>query len=237
MTDYDTHIGTDGLWIPPEFREFTAQIVFRTPRATIQHFQRGGGQMDGYYGSIDESHFGDPEEMLDPRNAHLAPNKVSIKPQGEEATILVVDTDGPPLPDGGREGHNAGTPHGGEPWWVVVAEYGEDDYASAAVDAPDRGTATAHGERIIVSQEERTPDRICRTTGPFPTETTTENREERPKLCHGCGLQRWCGNHAPTPVQTWWYNVDDQSDEDNWAWECISCGTLTRMPKKVVARA
>lgn len=123
-------------------------------------------------------------------------------------------------------------PESGEPFWVIVASMGDDEYASTTVDAPDEETATADGERVIVQNEGRTPERIARTTGPFPPTVPTEEREARPKVCHGCGLKRFCGNHAPTPSQTWWYNVGDQSDEDHWAWECVSCRTLTRMPKQ-----
>lgn len=89
--DHSTHLTTEGLWIPPDLREFTAQVVIRTPRATIQHFQPGGGELDPYYGMIDESDFGDPGDMRDPRNPKLAPTTVSIKPQGEEAVTLEVD--------------------------------------------------------------------------------------------------------------------------------------------------
>lgn len=87
----ETHLGSDGLWIPVDLREFTAQVVFRTPRATIQHFQSGGGELEGYYGLIDESHFGDPAEMRDPKNPDLAPDSVSIKPQGEDLVTFVVE--------------------------------------------------------------------------------------------------------------------------------------------------
>ena len=90
-TERSTYLDDSGLWIPPEFREFTAQVVFRTPRATIQHFQSGGGELDPFYGLIDESHFGDTDDLLDPRNPDLAPNKVSIKPQGEDPVRLEVD--------------------------------------------------------------------------------------------------------------------------------------------------
>lgn len=86
----------DGLWIPKELREFTAQVVFRTPKATIQHFESGGGCLDPYYGMVDQTHFGDPAEMRDPKNEELAPDQVSIKQQGEEPVLLVVDLD----PDG-----------------------------------------------------------------------------------------------------------------------------------------
>lgn len=86
-----THLDDKGLWIPDDLREFTAQVVFRTPRATIQHFQSGGGDLDGYYGMIDESHFGDPEESrFDWNNPELAPDCVSIKLQGEDPVVLEV---------------------------------------------------------------------------------------------------------------------------------------------------
>jgi len=39
------HVDADrGLWLPPELRDFEKQIVFRTPRATLQHF--GSGPLD-----------------------------------------------------------------------------------------------------------------------------------------------------------------------------------------------
>ena len=88
-----THVDGDGLRIPPEMREFTAQIVFRTPRATIQHFQSGGGETDPYYPLIDETHFGSLEELENAQNPDLAPNRVSIKPQGEEPRVFEVDLD------------------------------------------------------------------------------------------------------------------------------------------------
>lgn len=91
MPDGTTHLGTDGLWIPPDVREFTAQVVLRTPRATIQHFQSGGGMLDAYYGAIDRSHFGSLDDLNHPRNEHLAPDQVSIKPQGEDALVLRVE--------------------------------------------------------------------------------------------------------------------------------------------------
>lgn len=85
-----THVSADGLYIPDEYREFTGQIVFRTPRATIQHFQSGGGELDAHYGMIDESHFGDPDAMHNAKNPELAPDCVSIKPQGEDDVVLLV---------------------------------------------------------------------------------------------------------------------------------------------------
>lgn len=101
-THLDEH---DGLWIPPRYREFNVQIVFRTPRATIEHFQSGGGEVDAYYGMINESHFGDPDDMRDPKNPGLAPDRVSIKPRGEPATVLEVELDPPSLrADGGETG-------------------------------------------------------------------------------------------------------------------------------------
>lgn len=99
-----THLDeADGLWIPPEFRKFTAQIIFRTPRATIQHFERDGGSLDPYYGMIDETHFEDPSDMRDPKNPELAPNRVSLKPQGEDPVVLDVELEPNTRTDGGIE--------------------------------------------------------------------------------------------------------------------------------------
>ncbi len=100
----ETHLGVDGLWIPMELREFTAQVVIRTPRATIQHYQSGGGVLDGYYGGVDETHFGPADDLRDPRNPGLAPDQVSIKPQGKDAVVLDVDLDPDARCDGGETG-------------------------------------------------------------------------------------------------------------------------------------
>lgn len=100
--DCELHIGGSGLWIPPELREFDSQIVFRTPRSTIQHF--GSQPLEGYYGMIDESHFGD--DLENPTNPNLAPNQVSIKPQGEDVQVYDVETDPDIRCDGGT----------GRPW-------------------------------------------------------------------------------------------------------------------------
>ncbi|MFC7204740.1 hypothetical protein ACFQJC_14565 [Haloferax namakaokahaiae] len=80
-----------GLWIPVSLREFDKQVVFRTPRATIQHF--GKQPLEGYYGMIDASHFGAAEEIDDPKNSHLAPNRVSIKHAGKEPVEFDVELD------------------------------------------------------------------------------------------------------------------------------------------------
>ncbi|QHS17219.1 hypothetical protein GWK26_08730 [haloarchaeon 3A1-DGR] len=90
MTDETLHVDDDlGLWIPPEFREFDSQVVFRTPRATIQHF--GSQPLDAFYGLIDESHFGDLGDINHPKNPELAPNSASIKLQGEDAVVFEVE--------------------------------------------------------------------------------------------------------------------------------------------------
>jgi len=84
------HVDTDlGLWLPPEVRDFEKQIVFRTPRSTLQHF--GSSDLDPYYGMIGEDSFGDAEEMDSPQNPELAPNCVSIKPQGDDAIVFEVE--------------------------------------------------------------------------------------------------------------------------------------------------
>lgn len=119
-----------------------------------------------------------------------------------------------------------------EPWWVVVAEFGDEDYASTTVDAPTADEAEAQGERVIVGGEGKTPRRIARVTGPFPKEVETAERENRPKGCHGCGLKRWCGNHPPTPTQTWF---DPEDRGESVAHQCIQCKTLTVLPKESLA--
>lgn len=118
---------------------------------------------------------------------------------------------------------------GEEPWWVVVAEMAEDEFASTTADAPSADEAEAHGQRVITGREGRVPARIARVTGPFPKHVPTEERERRPGGCQGCGLERFCGNHPPTPVQTWF--VEGPSSEEDIAWQCINCGTRTWMPK------
>lgn len=85
----ETYIDRDGLRIPPELREFDRQIVIRTPQKTIQHF--GSTPLGPFYGMVQERDFGEVDDLRDPRNEHLAPNRVSIKPQGEEPTVLEVD--------------------------------------------------------------------------------------------------------------------------------------------------
>lgn len=88
--DETLHVDDDlGLWVPPRLREFESQVVFRTPRGTVQHF--GSQPLDAYYGLIDKSAFGDADEFRDCRNPELAPDRVSIKPQGEEAQVFEVD--------------------------------------------------------------------------------------------------------------------------------------------------
>lgn len=77
-----------GLWIPEHLREFTAQIVFRTPKTTIQHFESDGGNLGTHYRVITPDQFDtDP----DCRNENLYPDKVSIMPQGEDEEIFTVE--------------------------------------------------------------------------------------------------------------------------------------------------
>lgn len=132
------------------------------------------------------------------------------------------------VPDGQPEPEDL---HGEEPWWVVVAEM-EEDYASSTVDAPDQDEAEAEGQRVIVANEGQAPERIARVTGPFPKQIRTEEREHRPKVCHGCGQQRWCGNHPPTPVQTWFEREDNGEDI---CFTCVCCGTRTYIPEERLA--
>lgn len=89
--DRELHIGESGLWIPPELRAFEGQVVFRTPRMTVQHYS--SGTLEPYYAMIDASHFGSEEELDDPANPELVPNHASIKPAGEAVETFPVETD------------------------------------------------------------------------------------------------------------------------------------------------
>lgn len=129
MTDLETHLDDEsGLWIPPELRSFTGQVVFRTPRMTIQHYQSGGGDLDPYYGMIDATHFGDPEDLSTCLNPELAPDQVSIKPQGEEAVILPVATDpDPPLRTDGMGTESSTDERESEEWVLVLSAWPADE--------------------------------------------------------------------------------------------------------------
>lgn len=87
----ETHLDPDGLWIPPELREFDRQVVVRTPASTTVHFGPEEKRLDAYLGGIDEREFGPADGFRDPRNPDLAPDQVSIKPEGEEPVVLTVD--------------------------------------------------------------------------------------------------------------------------------------------------
>ncbi|MBO4248880.1 hypothetical protein IL252_13735 [Halomicrobium sp. IBSBa] len=91
-TERTTYIDEDGLRIPPEVREFDQQLVIRTPRSTIQHF--GSGSVGPFYPMVRADDFGPVDEFRDPKNPDLAPDRVSIKPQGKEPIIYAVHTGG-----------------------------------------------------------------------------------------------------------------------------------------------
>lgn len=119
-----------------------------------------------------------------------------------------------------------------EPWWVVVASLLSDEYVSATVDAPTEEHALAEGQREL-TQQEGVPvavEDVARVTGPFPKTVRTEERERRPKACASCGQHRYCGQHPPSPYQTWFVEVDEQSSEERAAMQCVTCRTITRMP-------
>ncbi|MFC7077849.1 DUF4326 domain-containing protein [Haloarcula halophila] len=97
----ETHIGESGLFVPQDLREFQGQIVFRTPRSTIQHF--GSTDLDAYYGMIEAGDFDEPDAFRDPKNPDLAPDRLTIKPQGEPAVEFVVETDPDVRCDGGTD--------------------------------------------------------------------------------------------------------------------------------------
>lgn len=112
-----------------------------------------------------------------------------------------------------------------EPWWIVVAQITDEEYASATVDAPTEDDADAEGQRVIAGNEGTDEFDVRRVRGPFPRSPGEANFEVRPQRCHGCGLQLWCGNHAPTPNHTWFER--SSSEDDRICWRCIQCGTKT----------
>lgn len=96
----ETHVdAVKGLWIPPEFRTDEGQVVIRTPRATIQHW----GGLDAYYGMVDGTHFGHPDQWHAPKNPDLAPMAVRIKVEGKDPVEFDISDLGlEPRPDGGQ---------------------------------------------------------------------------------------------------------------------------------------
>lgn len=81
----------DGLWIPPEHREFNRQVVIRVPGCTIQRY--GNSALGAYLSTIRPRNFGAEGTFRHCRNPELVPNRVSIKPEGGEKTVLEVDVE------------------------------------------------------------------------------------------------------------------------------------------------
>ncbi|WP_284010331.1 hypothetical protein [Haloarcula pelagica] len=102
----ETHIGESGLFVPSDLREFEGQVVFRTPRSTIQHF--GSTDLDAYYGMVEPGDFGDPDQFRDAQNPGLAPDRLTIKPRGEDPVEFVVETDPDVRCDGGSSWKHLG---------------------------------------------------------------------------------------------------------------------------------
>lgn len=115
-----------------------------------------------------------------------------------------------------------------EPWWIGITQIG-DDYVSATVDAPSEEQAIAEVSRTIAGNEGTDEFEVKRVRGPFPRSPGEANFEVRPAGCGGCGLQLWCGNHAPTPNHTWFTRVKET--EDDVVWKCIQCTTRTVKPQ------
>jgi len=121
-----------GLWVPPEFREFDTQVVIRTPKSTIQHFN--SKPLDWYYGLVTEDDFGSVDDLRDPKNPDLAPGQVSIKPQGEDAVTLNVEvypefrTDGGSKPTIYLAGPVAAYQDGGAAWRDQITEQFGDEF-------------------------------------------------------------------------------------------------------------
>jgi hypothetical protein len=146
----ELHLDPDcGLWIPLTLRDFDSQIVIRTPRTTIQHF--GSNALPAYYPMVDASHFGDVDEFCDPKNPDLAPDRVRLKPQGEDAVTFPVERDPPLGPDGGAEATKTTRkqcPYKECGW--QGAPYDPDDTASTIVAEEDAIVhwETEHGGKI-----------------------------------------------------------------------------------------
>lgn len=77
-----------GLWLPEDMRDFDRQIVFRTPAMTMQHYRDDA--LGIHHPLIRPVSFGDTDDMRDPKNPELAPNRVSIKKEGHEPEIFEV---------------------------------------------------------------------------------------------------------------------------------------------------
>jgi len=85
-----THIDSDdGLWIPEEFRDFDEKLVIRTPSVTIEH--NANFPIGEYYPLIDASHFGETDELDNPNNPDLAPDRVRLKLAGEPPAEFRVE--------------------------------------------------------------------------------------------------------------------------------------------------
>ncbi|WP_058365220.1 hypothetical protein [Haloparvum sedimenti] len=81
-------VDTDGLHLPDRYAEHEGGLVVRTPRSTIDHRSRSAGS--ACYGLVGPTDFRHAEDLIDPRNPKLAPDRVSLKRYGEEAETFRV---------------------------------------------------------------------------------------------------------------------------------------------------
>lgn len=133
---------------------------------------------------------------------------------------------------------DAGSEHGRgrEPWWFVGAKRTdlEDEWAVASVESPTEDDARAEGSRVIAAGEGTDAFEVRSVRGPFPRSPGESAPTVRPKSCAGCGLHCWPGDRPPCPNSTWFTRDEEQSGGDSVAWQCIQCGTMTRIPNEMV---
>ena len=141
----ETHLDDDGLWIPPEFQT-DKQLVIRTPRSTIQHW----GEFDsGYYGMVTERDFGNVDDIRNPQNGELAPDKVSLKIAGEDAHVLEVVQEPEAVADGGVAFDSADEAADALEEVITAAE--------PALSEDERATATAVSQFLAREEDGYTP--------------------------------------------------------------------------------
>jgi hypothetical protein len=167
----ETHVDEDGLRIPEDYREFDSQIVFRTPRSTIQHF--GSEPVGPYYPMVGPEQFQPAADIRDARNPELAPNRVSIKPQGEPAEVFEVEVQPEVRGDGG---HHEGIEITNLPYQCRVCGADQPVYVDVECLDGDR-VADRHNLRLI-----RTYCDGCHTARPFvlAVEGADAARDEHP---------------------------------------------------------
>jgi hypothetical protein len=120
-----------------------------------------------------------------------------------------------------------------EPYWLVVFELEDDEYASTSVEAPTEEEAETQAGRLIAAAEETGDISPARTTGPYPSSPGESAVEVRPHACMSCGLHLWQGEQTPCPRSTWFTRA--RETENGIAWKCIQCGAETMLSNDQMA--